>query len=155
MTYCFETDFCHRFINFEINESLVAQFENQILEDFIQQAYQKEKGGLLYHKVQEVPLDLIEKSRKQASKPALTPGEKLFKDVLTDDDEDDPMGMYDECMLDGKKGGANKYKAFTLCMICNPANCGYDQQFNQWKQTTNARSSQDKNKKIVVNSNSY
>ena len=35
VTYCFETDFCHRFINFEINESLVAQFENQILEDFI------------------------------------------------------------------------------------------------------------------------
>ena len=66
MTYCFETDFCHRFINFEINESLVAQFENQILEDFIQQAYQKEKAGLLYHKVQEVPLDLIEKSRRQA-----------------------------------------------------------------------------------------
>ena len=66
VTYCFETDFCHRFINFEINESLVAQFENQILEDFIQQAYQREKGGLLYHKVQEVPLDLIEKSRKQA-----------------------------------------------------------------------------------------
>lgn len=44
----------------------MAQFENQILEDFIQQAYQKEKGGLLYHKVQEVPLDLIEKSRRQA-----------------------------------------------------------------------------------------
>jgi hypothetical protein len=56
----------------------------------------------------------------------------LFKDVLTDDDEDDPMGMYDECMLDGKKG-AKKYKAFTLCMICNPATCAYDQQFNQWK----------------------
>jgi hypothetical protein len=48
--------------------------------------------------------------------------------VLTDDDEDDPMGMFDECMVDGKKG--NKYKAFTLCMICNPATCGYDQQFN-------------------------
>ena len=75
--------------------------------------------------------------------------------MLTDDDEDgDPMGMFDECMMEGKKG--NKYKAFTLCMICNPANCGYDQQFNQWKQqTVTARGSQDKNKKIVVNSSSY
>ena len=148
VTYCFETDFCHRFINFEINESLVAQFENQILEDFIQQAYKREKGGLLYHKVQEVPLELIEKSRKQAAKPSLTPGEKLFKDVLTDDDEEDPM--FDECMIKGN----NKYKAFTLCMICNPATCGYDQQFNLWKQTS-ARTAQDKNKKIVVNSSSY
>jgi hypothetical protein len=74
--------------------------------------------------------------------------------VLTDDDEDDPMGMFDECMIEGKKG--SKYKAFTLCMICNPAACGYDQQFNQWKQqTVTARGSQDKNKKIVVNSTSY
>ena len=64
MTFCFETDFCHRFVNFEIPDSLVAQFENQMLEDYIQACYQAEKGALLYHKVQEVPIDMIEKSRK-------------------------------------------------------------------------------------------
>ncbi len=76
---------------------------------------------------------------------------------MTDEDEDgDPMGVFDECMMDGKKGG-NKYKAFTLCMICNTATCGYDQQFNQWKRhTLTARGgSMEKNKKIVVNSTSY
>ena len=28
ITYCFETDFCHRFVNFEIPEGLISQFEN-------------------------------------------------------------------------------------------------------------------------------
>ncbi len=28
VTYCFETDFCHRFVNFEIPEGLISQFEN-------------------------------------------------------------------------------------------------------------------------------
>jgi hypothetical protein len=85
--------------------------------------------------LQEVPLELIEKSRKQAQKPSLTPGEKLFKDVLSDEEEgdEDPLGMYDECMIGGSRK-SNKYKAFTLCMICDPAACGYDQTFNLWKQ---------------------
>ena len=28
ITYCFETDFSHRFVNFEIPEGLISQFEN-------------------------------------------------------------------------------------------------------------------------------
>jgi hypothetical protein len=56
--------------------------------------------------------------------------------VLTDDDEED--NLFDECMLleGGGKKNRNKnsaYKAYTLCMICNPSACGYDQQFNAWK----------------------
>lgn len=71
----------------------------------------------------------------------MTPGEKLFKDVMSDEDE------YYE---DRKK---NKFKPYTLCMICNPATCGYDLAFSHWKDT--GRSGQEKAKKIVVNSNSY
>lgn len=74
VTYCFETDYCHRFINFEIPDNFVAQFENQLLEDYIQAAYQAEKGGMLYHKVQEVPIEILERA-KRAQKPSLTPGE--------------------------------------------------------------------------------
>lgn len=37
VTYC-ETDFSHRFINFEVHGNFVKQFE-QLLEEFIQQQY--------------------------------------------------------------------------------------------------------------------
>jgi|LauGreDrversion4_2_1035121.scaffolds.fasta_scaffold87637_4 hypothetical protein len=47
--------------------------------------YQQEKGGLLYHKLQEVPLELSEKSRKASTLP---PGEKLFKDITSDEDDE-------------------------------------------------------------------
>lgn len=67
----------------------------------------------------------------------MTPGERLFKDVLSDDDYLDDF--------DQKK----KFKAFTLCMICNPSS--YDQPFNQWKDSINTRN----DKKIVVNSSAY
>lgn len=49
----------------------------------------------------------------------MTPGERLFKDVLSDDELED--------FIYGEEGNKKKYRAFTLCMICNPAACGYDQ----------------------------
>ena len=135
MTYCFETDFCHRFVNFEIPEGLVSQFENQLLEEYLQQAYQQEKGALLYHKLQEVPTELLEK------KAAMTPGEKLFKEVSSDEE-----------MYWGDPGTRQKRpKSFTLCMICNPSKGGYDQAFASWK--TSQRS--ERGKKIVYSSSSY
>ena len=45
----------------------------------------------------------------------MTPGERLFKDVLSDED-------LDEFIYNDEK---KRFRAFTLCMISNPA--GYDQ----------------------------
>ena len=47
----------------------------------------------------------------------MTPGEKLFKDVISEEDEE---------FLFRDEKDVKKFKAFTLCMICNPATCGYD-----------------------------
>ena len=103
---------------------------------------------MLYHKVQEVPVELLERA-KRAQKPTLTPGEKLFKDVLSEDDDFD-----DCCYTDlDENGRRKKFKAFTLCLICNPTACGYDQVFNSWKNSS--RSAIEKTKKIVVSSSSY
>lgn len=38
---------------------MVAQLENTVLEEYIQTCYQQEKGGMLYHKLQEIPIDMI------------------------------------------------------------------------------------------------
>lgn len=75
----------------------------------------------------------------------MTPGEKLFKDVLTDEDED---FLYEDS---NKQSKGKQFKALTLCMICNPTACGHDQAFNTWKQSARA----EKAKKIVINSSSY
>ncbi len=54
----------------------------------------------------------------------MTVGDRLFKEVMSDEEDEDQY-LYDECMLDerGKKK-SNKARSFTLCMIANPA--GYD-----------------------------
>lgn len=67
---------------------------------------------------------------------------------MSDDDLDD-------CCFTNldENGRKKKFKAFTLCLISNPASCGYDQVFNSWKNSS--RSAQEKTKKIVVNSSSY
>lgn len=102
----------------------------------------------MYHKLQEVPIELLDKARRVSQKPAhMTPGEKLFKDVMSDDENEDGL---DEIFVNGER---KKFKAFTLCMICNPAACGHDHTFNQWK--ASSRSQQEKTKKIVVNSSAY
>ena len=81
----------------------------------------------------------------------MTTGERLFKDVMTDEDEED---QYDQCMMEDKRGSkkSSKPRSFTLCMICNPSSAGYDQLFTQWKQSASARN---QGKKIVVNSSGY
>ena len=50
--------------------------------------------------------------------------------------DDDPLGE-DE-----------NYKAYTLCMICNPTACGYDQVYKDMKHELEL---QGKVKKIVIN----
>ncbi len=65
---------------------------------------------------------------------------------MSDNDENE----LDEVFLNGEK---KRFKAFTLCLICNPAGCGHDHAFNTWK--TSSRSQQEKSKKIVVNSSAY
>jgi hypothetical protein len=47
----------------------------------------------------------------------MTPGERLFKDVLSDEDLDE--------FIYGSGDEKKRFRAFTLCMISNPA--GYDQ----------------------------
>lgn len=43
-------------------------------------------------------------------------------------------------------------RSYTLCLICNPSSCGYDQDFDRYKQSKGIVS---KAKKIVVNSSSF
>ena len=97
---------------------------------------------------------MIQKARKQQrERQNMTVGDRLFKEVMSDEDEDDPY-LFDECMMEGgtKRQGKGKPRAYTLCMIANPA--GYDQTYQQWKQ--GAASHRGNNgKKIIVNSTGY
>jgi hypothetical protein len=79
----------------------------------------------------------------------LTPGDRLFKEMLSEEEEEDG-GELDEIFVHGER---KKFKAFTLCMICNPAACGHDHAFNTYK--ASARNGQEKSKKIAVNSSAY
>ena len=90
---------------------------------------------------------MLDKARRvQKAQAHLTPGEKLFKDVMSEEDDE---GI-DEVFVNGER---KKFKAFTLCIICNPAACGHDHAFNTYK--ASSRRLQEKNKKIVVNSSAY
>ena len=104
---------------------------------------------MLYHKVSEIPLDMIEKARKQQKeRQNMTVGDRLFKEVMSDEEDE---YIFDECMMEGgKKRG--RPRSYTLCMIANPA--GYEQGYSQWKQTVSARHNGN-GKKIVVNSSGY
>ena len=99
---------------------------------------------------------MISKARKQQrEKQSMTVGDRLFKEVMSDpEDEDDPY-LFDECMMEGGPGTSKRQKgkprAYTLCMIANPA--GYDQAHQQWKQAASQRAHN--GKKIVVNSTGY
>jgi len=44
------------------------------------------------------------------------------------------------------------HKGYTLCIICNPSSCGYEDSFNDWKRNNGIVG---KGKKIVVNSSSF
>jgi hypothetical protein len=94
----------------------------------------------MYHKVQEVPLEMIEKARRKRQDQGMTVGDRLFKEVMSEEEEDE-NGYFDK-----------KIKAFTLCMISNPAQCGYDQTMQVWK---TSRSNTNDTKKIVVSSSAY
>jgi hypothetical protein len=65
VTYC-ETEFCHRFVNFEVHSQFVKGFED-LMEEYIQQCYQQDKG-VLYHRIQEVPDYLLLNNTNNNSK---------------------------------------------------------------------------------------
>lgn len=131
VTYC-ETDFCHRFVNFEVHLEFVKQFE-ALLEEYVQQVYSTEKG-VLYHKIQEVPEEFnVNKSNKPKSLK-----KSQVKDEYSDLDES----------FSPRDGGFNGY---TLCIICNPVACGYDQINMDLKSS----GSKQKPKKIIVNSQAF
>lgn len=87
---------------------------------------------------------MIEKSRKQrqAKEIGMSVGDRLFKEVMSEEEEDDSNMFFDQ----------HKVKAFTLCMISNPSTCGYDQAMQVWK---SSRSNTNNGKKIVVSSSAY
>ncbi len=81
----------------------------------------------------------------------MTVGDRLFKEVMSDEEEDEEAFFNEQ--NEGKRGGIRgaKPRAYTLCMIVNPA--GYEQAHTQWKQGAARRG--DNGKKIVVNSTGY
>ena len=63
---------------------------------------------------------MIEKARKQQKeRSSMTVGDRLFKEVMSDEEEDEYM--FDECMMDGAGKKRGKPRSYTLCMIANPA----------------------------------
>lgn len=80
----------------------------------------------------------------------MTVGDLLFKEVMSEEEDEDEPYLFNEDT--GKRGGkGRKPRAYTLCMIVNPA--GYEQAHAQWRQGAGAR--RDVGKKIVVNSSGY
>ena len=123
----------------------MKQFEG-LLEEYIQQQYSAEKG-VLYHKIQEVPQEFI--SRKKQNQ--LTPGERMLKENQQLELQN-PNDDYSD--LDDSFTPEEGHKGYTLCLICNPSSCSYDEQFEDYKRSQGL-SNGSKGKKIVVNSSSF
>ena len=72
---------------------------------------------------------MVAKARRdQRDRQNMTVGDRLFKEVISD--EEDDHYLFDECMMEGggsKRQQKGKPRAYTLCMIANPA--GYDQTY--------------------------
>eukprot|EP00347_Sterkiella_histriomuscorum_P005662 403355741 len=143
ITFC-ETEFCHRFVNFEVHGQFVKQFET-LLEEYIQQQYQLEKG-VLYHKIQEVADEFLQRKRQGN----MTPGERLLKENQNDSGDENGDDQYSD--LDDSFTPEEGHKGYTLCLICNPNACGYDEQFDEYKRQQGLVG---KGKKIIVNSSSF